>query len=130
MFVGEGRKAAASVYRQRVKLEMEVEDDNLSDSRKPYNKAFKTLRQISHSKSVLSKLYLILRVKRQILDAITKFWQEQTGNVDVSDELILNRDDYLSIFIYVLAQARPQFVHAEMELLREFTTEFIQVLHP
>jgi hypothetical protein len=85
----------------------------------PYTAAIKKLREISTSESPTQKLKCIGTLNDTICECVDQFWE----GIDVDrEDVFIDADQLLSIFIYVILHSRICDLFSSLSFVNEFTT--------
>lgn len=118
-------------FLKKTELENEEEKNNISNEKKrkldchaiPYEKAIKLIKNISSVKKPLQKLKKIIEASDSIKNSIKEFYDEnQIKNIK---NKLLDGDEVLSIFLYVLIKASVKSLRADLKIVENFTTDNI-----
>ena len=85
-----------------------------------YGKAIRRLMELQRTPCPMQKLQCIMDTTRRICECIDDYWK----NSDISrDKLIINADQILSIFIYVVLKAKITNLNSHVRLINEFVRD-------
>ena len=85
-----------------------------------YGKAIRRLMELQTTPSPMQKLHCIMDTTRRICECIDDYWKHS----DIScDKLVINADQILSVFIYVVLQARITNLNSHVRLINEFVRD-------
>lgn len=90
----------------------------------PYNSAIKRLRKLTNMNSPIDKMRCITQTSSKMVKCIDAFW-EGMNNRD-KWEKVLDADQILMIFIYVIIKANVKDLFAHLKVINEFSTPSIR----
>ena len=83
-----------------------------------YDKAIVCLKSMAAAPTPMSKLKAITKSTRLLCECIDDFWED---NPDIEkDELIVNADQILSIYLYIVLKAKIKQLWAHLGIMQEF----------
>lgn len=83
-----------------------------------YEKAILCLKSLAEAPTPMSKLKAITKSTRLLCECIDDYW-EDSPDID-KDELIVNADQILSIYLYIVLKAKIKHLWAHLGLMQEF----------
>jgi len=89
-----------------------------------YGKAIRCLVELQTTTSPMQKLQYIIDTTRRICECIDDYWKLS----DISREkLVINADQILSVFIYIVLQARIANLNSHLKLINEFVSKEVLI---
>lgn len=89
-----------------------------------YSKVIQRLKEIENSYSPLEKLKVIIASTRLICECVDDYWRD--SEEDKSDELMIDADQILSIFLYIVFKARISNLKSHLRVIFEFGRRMVQ----
>mmetsp|Transcript_4981 Transcript_4981/g.4900 ORF Transcript_4981/g.4900 Transcript_4981/m.4900 type:complete len:175 (+) Transcript_4981:730-1254(+) len=89
-----------------------------------YQKAIDKLKEIEQSYSPLNKVNVIISTTRLICECVDDYWRDDP---DINPkELVIDADQILSIFLYIVLKAKIYNLRGHVKLIYEFGRRIVQ----
>jgi hypothetical protein len=128
-----GNQKSEDLYREKIEQHVGLRCQDLGIEAKfqidanggpGYAKAISKLREIECNYSPLKKLDVIIATTRLICECVDDFWKDEP-NMDRND-LIIDADQVLSIFLYIVIKARVTNLKGHLNLIYDFGRKIVQ----
>lgn len=104
-----------------VKIEnMDVDELRRGTMETPFKVCMDVLRELERSRTPVGKMKIIMSCSEKITKCISRFYE---SNNLKSEHWVLDADQILSIFCYILANARVPHLHTHLFILENFSTD-------
>ena len=90
----------------------------------PYEDTIELLQSITLYKTPFDKILLIYKLRKSIIDCITKFWYDIDKNMPMKD-LGIEANDIINIFAYIIAKCQMSNLVAQVSFIKKFCPQKI-----
>jgi len=95
---------------------------NIKFKAHPYQKAIDILNNLNNTLAPYEKIRVISNISKAITESIDDYWKNFYGLINKS-QLVLEADDLMSIFIYILIKSQQIDTIIHLNLIKDFTTK-------
>lgn len=88
----------------------------------PYQKAIDIINKLASTKAPYEKMRVISNISKAITESINDYWKNYFGVINKT-QLVLEADDLMSIFIYLLIKSQQIDTVIHLGLIKDFTTK-------
>lgn len=89
-----------------------------------YRPAIEALREITAATSPMSKMNIVILTTRKLCECVDEHWKESP--TVAAEHLVINADQILSIFTYLVVKARVRNLMAHVAMVIEFVKQDVQ----